>query len=88
MKTPRATITNLTPRNEKNGIAEITIKARNQHGAIVLISVTEAIVKINYRAFKAHLARGALCCFRHIKLRSQNECTCQNWQVHIGVFLF
>ena len=40
-----ATITNLTPRNKKNGIAEITIKARNQHGDIVLISVTEAIVK-------------------------------------------
>ena len=45
MKTPRATITNLTPRNEKNGIAEIIIKARNQHGDTVLISVTEAIVK-------------------------------------------
>ena len=40
-----ATITNLTLRNEKNGIAEITIKARNQHGDTVLISVTEAIVK-------------------------------------------
>ena len=40
-----ATITNLTPRNEKNGIAEITIEARNQHGDTVLISVTEAIVK-------------------------------------------
>lgn len=40
-----ATITHLTPRSEKNGIAEITIKARNQHGDIVLISATEAIVK-------------------------------------------
>ena len=40
-----ATITNLTPRNEKNGVAEITICARNQHGDIVLTDVTEAIVK-------------------------------------------
>ena len=40
-----ATITNLTPRNEKNGVAEITIEARNQHGDIVLTDITEAIVK-------------------------------------------
>ena len=42
----KATITSLTPRNEKNGIAEVTIKAFNQNGELVLIGVTEAIVKI------------------------------------------
>ncbi len=41
----KATITNLVPRNEKNGIVEITIEARNQHGDLVLTDVTEAIVK-------------------------------------------
>ncbi len=38
-------ITNLTPRNEKNGIVEVTVKAYNQHGKLVLTNVTEAIVK-------------------------------------------
>ena len=41
----KATITNLTPRNPKNGIVEITIDAFNQKGEKVLIDTTEAIVK-------------------------------------------
>ena len=44
--TAKATITNLTKRNEKNGIAEVTIRAYNQNGELVINSVTEAIVKI------------------------------------------
>jgi acyl dehydratase len=36
----------LTKRNEKNGIAEVTIEAYNQKGELVLTDVTEAIVKI------------------------------------------
>ena len=40
-----ATVTAITPRNPYNGIAEITIEVRNQHGDIVLTNVTEAIVK-------------------------------------------
>ena len=40
-----ATITDLKPRNEKNGIATLSIDAFNQHGELVLTSVTEAIVK-------------------------------------------
>ena len=42
----KATVTNLTQRNEKNGIVEITIEAHNQNGELVLTDVTEAIVKI------------------------------------------
>ncbi|MBO4962575.1 MAG: MaoC family dehydratase N-terminal domain-containing protein [Clostridia bacterium] len=42
----KATISKLTPRNEKNGIVEVTINAFNQNGVLVLTSVTEAIVKI------------------------------------------
>lgn len=42
----KATITNLTKRNEKNGIVEVTIEAYNQNGELVLTGVTEAIVKI------------------------------------------
>ena len=41
----KATITNLTPRNPKNCIVEITIDAFNQKGEKVLIDTTEAIVK-------------------------------------------
>ena len=41
-----ATITGLIKRNEKKGIVEITIKAFNQNGVLVLTDVTEAIVKI------------------------------------------
>ena len=40
-----ATVTAITPRNPYNGIAEITIEVRNQHGDIVLTNVTEVIVK-------------------------------------------
>ena len=43
--TGEATITGLTQRNEKNGIVEIRIDARNQKGELVLTNVTEAIVK-------------------------------------------
>ena len=43
--TGKATITNLVPRNAKNGSAEITIEAYNQNGELVLTDVTEAIVK-------------------------------------------
>ena len=42
----KATITKLTPRNEKNGIVEVTIHAFNQNGEMVLTDVTEAVVKI------------------------------------------
>lgn len=41
----RATVTNLTPRNEKNGIVEVSIEAYNQNGELVLTNVTEAVVK-------------------------------------------
>ena len=41
----KAVITNLVRRNPKNGIVEISIEAYNQHGALVLTDVTEAIVK-------------------------------------------
>lgn len=40
-----AIVTNLTPRNGKNGIVEITIETHNQHGELVMTNVTEAIVK-------------------------------------------
>ena len=43
--TATATITALTPRNEKNGLVEITIDAYNQNGELVLKDVTEAVVK-------------------------------------------
>ena len=39
-----ARITNITPRNAYNGIAEITIDVRNQHGELVLSDVTESVV--------------------------------------------
>ena len=42
----KATITKLTKRNEKNGLAEITISAFNQHGELVLTATSEAVVKI------------------------------------------
>lgn len=41
----KAVITNLTQRNPRNGIVEITIEAYNQKGVLVLTDVTEAIVK-------------------------------------------
>lgn len=40
----RGTITNLVKRSTRNGLAEITIEAYNQHGELVLTDVTEAIV--------------------------------------------
>ena len=43
--TGKATLTNLTRRNEKNGIVEITIDAYNQNSELVLTNITEAIVK-------------------------------------------
>ena len=41
----RVTVTNLTRRNKRNGIVELTVEARNQQGELVLTDVTEAIVK-------------------------------------------
>ena len=38
-------VSKLTPRNPKNGMVELTITVRNQHGDVVLTNVTEAIVK-------------------------------------------
>lgn len=39
------TVTKLTKRNEKNGIVELTIKAFNQNGELVLADITEMVVK-------------------------------------------
>ncbi len=39
------TVTALTPRNHRNGIVELSIAVKNQHGVTVLINTTEAIVK-------------------------------------------
>ena len=41
----RATITRLEQRNEKNGLAEISIDVYNQDDKLVLKNVTEAVVK-------------------------------------------
>lgn len=38
-------VTRLTRRNERNGIVELTVTAKNQKGETVLTNVTEAIVK-------------------------------------------
>ena len=43
--TGKATVTRLVPRNAKNGLVELSIKAYNQKGELVLTNVTEAIVK-------------------------------------------
>ena len=43
--TGTAEITNLVKRSVRNGLVEITIKAYNQKGDLVLMDVTEAIVK-------------------------------------------
>ena len=40
-----ATVTDLQRRNARNGQVELTIKAYNQHGELVLTDVTEIIVK-------------------------------------------
>ena len=43
--TGKAVITRLVQRNEKNGLAEVTLHVFNQSGTLVLTDVTEAIVK-------------------------------------------
>ena len=43
--TGTARVTNITRRNPYNGIAEITIDVRNQHGDVVFTDVTESVVK-------------------------------------------
>lgn len=43
--TGNGTVSNVTVRNEKNGIAELTIQVYNQNGELVLTNVTEAVVK-------------------------------------------
>lgn len=43
--TGRAEVTRLQQRSEKNGIVEVSIDAYNQKGELVLINVTEAIVR-------------------------------------------
>ncbi len=51
-----AEVTGLTKRNARNGIVEVTINARNQHGDLVLTGVTEIIIKC-----KPASAGGSLC---------------------------
>lgn len=41
----KVTVTNLVKRSERNGLVEVTTKAYNQNGELVLKNVTEAIVK-------------------------------------------
>ena len=41
------TVSNLTKRNEKNGIVELTFEVFNQNNELVLTDVTEMIVKCN-----------------------------------------
>jgi acyl dehydratase len=43
--TGKATITNLARRNERNGLAEVSLEVYNQNGELVLTSVTEAVVR-------------------------------------------
>ena len=43
--TGKAIVTKLVVRNEKNGLAEVTIDVVNQNGALVLTAITEAVVK-------------------------------------------
>lgn len=43
--TGKAEVTNLIKRNARNGLVEITIKAYNQNGELVLTDITEAIIK-------------------------------------------
>ena len=43
--TGKARVTNLTVRNARNGLAEVTIDVYNQNGDIVITDVTEAVVK-------------------------------------------
>ncbi len=46
----KGVITGLTRRNEKNGIAELTISASNQNGELVLKGTIEAIVKCRVKS--------------------------------------
>jgi acyl dehydratase len=41
----KAKLTKLTPRSEKNGLAEVTIEAYNQNNELVFTGVAEAVVK-------------------------------------------
>lgn len=43
--TGKATVTSLVKRSPRNGLVEISIEARNQHGELVLTDVTEAVVR-------------------------------------------
>lgn len=43
--TGKATLTALTRRNERNGLAEISVEVYNQKGELVITNVTEAVVK-------------------------------------------
>lgn len=43
--TGKATVTKVTERNAKNGLVEMTIEVKNQHGDTVITDVTEAVVK-------------------------------------------
>ena len=43
--TGQAVFTKLTPRNAKNGTAEITVYIHNQKGELVLTDVTELVIK-------------------------------------------
>ena len=47
--TSTCTVSNLTRRNEKNGIVELTFEIFNQNGELVLTDVTEMIVKCKNR---------------------------------------
>ncbi len=49
--TAKATITDLVPRNPKNGLVTVTIEAYNQHGELVLTDVTEAVVRCKFGMF-------------------------------------
>jgi acyl dehydratase len=43
--TGKATVTKLVRRNERNGLAEVSLEVFNQNGELVLTDVTEAVVK-------------------------------------------
>ena len=43
--TGKVTITNLTRRNAKNGLAEISLNIYNQRGELVITNVTEGVIK-------------------------------------------
>ncbi len=46
--TGTVTVTNITRRNDYNGIAEITIEIFNQENELILTNVTESIVKYRH----------------------------------------